>query len=284
MSEAQHVFDVSLQNFNTEVAERSQKTPVLVEFYAEGAEQSQETSALLARIASEYDGKFLLGRGDIQRNPELVQQLQVRTLPTVKVVFQGQIVQNLEGPLPEPQLREFLDQLTMSPVERVRVQVNELLEQGNRPGAIQLLQQLIAEEPENHGISVELADLMIMEGDMAQAQSILGDLPEDAEGISKPRNRIAFIEEASSLPSVSELSQALADDEGNLKLRYELAVAQVADDQTEAALENLLVVLQKDREFQDELARKTMIRIFELLGKGDETATRYRRKMFTFLH
>ncbi|MAV27376.1 MAG: hypothetical protein CMQ05_14890 [Gammaproteobacteria bacterium] len=284
MSEAQHVFDVSLQNFNTEVAERSQKTPVLVEFYAEGAEQSQETSALLARIASEYDGKFLLGRVDIQRNPELVQQLQVRTLPTVKVVFQGQIVQNLEGPLPEPQLREFLDQLTMSPVERVRVQVNELLEQGNRPGAIQLLQQLIAEEPENHGISVELADLMIMEGDMAQAQSILGDLPEDAEGISKPRNRIAFIEEASSLPSVSELSQALADDEGNLKLRYELAVAQVADDQTEAALENLLVVLQKDREFQDELARKTMIRIFELLGKGDETATRYRRKMFTFLH
>ena len=284
MSEAQHVFDVSLQNFNTEVAERSQKTPVLVEFYAEGAEQSQETSALLARIASEYDGKFLLGRVDIQRNPELVQQLQVRTLPTVKVVFQGQIVQNLEGPLPEPQLREFLDQLTMSPVERVRVQVNKLLEQGNRPGAIQLLQQLIAEEPENHGISVELADLMIMEGDMAQAQSILGDLPEDAEGISKPRNRIAFIEEASSLPSVSELSQALADDEGNLKLRYELAVAQVADDQTEAALENLLVVLQKDREFQDELARKTMIRIFELLGKGDETATRYRRKMFTFLH
>lgn len=284
MSEAQHVFDVSLQNFNTEVAERSQKTPVLVEFYAEGAEQSQETSALLARIASEYDGKFLLGRVDIQRNPELVQQLQVRTLPTVKVVFQGQIVQNLEGPLPEPQLREFLDQLTMSPVERVRVQVDELLEQGNRPGAIQLLQQLIAEEPENHGISVELADLMIMEGDMAQAQSILGDLPEDAEGISKPRNRIAFIEEASSLPSVSELSQALADDEGNLKLRYELAVAQVADDQTEAALENLLVVLQKDREFQDELARKTMIRIFELLGKGDETATRYRRKMFTFLH
>ena len=284
MSEAQHVFDVSLQNCNTEVAERSQKTPVLVEFYAEGAEQSQETSALLARIASEYDGKFLLGRVDIQRNPELVQQLQVRTLPTVKVVFQGQIVQNLEGPLPEPQLREFLDQLTMSPVERVRVQVNELLEQGNRPGAIQLLQQLIAEEPENHGISVELADLMIMEGDMAQAQSILGDLPEDAEGISKPRNRIAFIEEASSLPSVSELSQALADDEGNLKLRYELAVAQVADDQTEAALENLLVVLQKDREFQDELARKTMIRIFELLGKGDETATRYRRKMFTFLH
>ena len=284
MSEAQHVFDVSLQNFNTEVAERSQKTPVLVEFYAEGAEQSQETSALLARIASEYDGKFLLGRVDIQRNPELVQQLQVRTLPTVKVVFQGQIVQNLEGPLPEPQLREFLDQLTMSPVERVRVQVNELLEQGNRPGAIQLLQQLIAEEPENHGISVELADLMIMEGDMAQAQSILGDLPEDAEGISKPRNRIAFIEEASSLSSVSELSQALADDEGNLNLRYELSVAQVADDQTEAALENLLVVLQKDREFQDELARKTMIRIFELLGKGDETATRYRRKMFTFLH
>lgn len=284
MSEAQHVFDVSVQNFNSEVAERSQKTPVLLEFYAEGAEQSQETAALLARLAVEYDGKFLLGRVDIQRSPELVQQLQVRTLPTVKVVFQGQIVQNLEGPLPESQLRELLDQLTMSPVERIRAQVDELLEQGDRPAAIQLLQQLIAEEPGNHGIAVELADLLIMEGDIDQAQTMLRGLPDDAEGISKPRNRIAFIEEASSLSSVLELSQSVAGDVDNLRLRYELAVAQVADDQTEAALENLLVILQKDRDFEDELARKTMIRIFELLGKGDETATRYRRKMFTFLH
>ncbi len=284
MSEAQHVFDVSVQNFNSEVAERSQKTPVLLEFYADGAEQSQETAALLARLSGEYDGKFLLGRVDIQRNPELVQQLQVRTLPTVKVVFQGQIVQNLEGPLPEPQLRELLDQLTMSPVERIRAQVDELLEQGDRPAAIQLLQQLIAEEPGNHGIAVELADLLIMEGDMDQAQTMLRGLPDDAEGISKPLNRIAFIEEASSLSSVLELSQSVAGDVDNLRLRYELAVAQVSDDRTEAALENLLVMLQKDRDFEDELARKTMIRIFELLGKGDEIATRYRRKMFTFLH
>jgi len=284
MSEAQHVFDVSVQNFNSEVAERSQKTPVLLEFYADGAEQSQEAAALLARLAGEYEGKFLLGRVDIQRNPELVQQLQVRTLPTVKVVFQGQIVQNLEGPLPEPQLRELLDQLTMSPVERIRAQVDELLEQGDRPAAIQLLQQLIAEEPGNHGIAVELADLLIMEGDMDQAQTMLRGLPGDAEGISKPRNRIAFIEEASSLSSVLELSQSVAGDVDNLRLRYELAVAQVSDDQIEAALENLLVMLQKDRDFEDELARKTMIRIFELLGKGDEIATRYRRKMFTFLH
>ncbi len=284
MSEAQHVFDVSVQNFNSEVAERSQKTPVLLEFYADGAEQSQEAAALLARLAGEYEGKFLLGRVDIQRNPELVQQLQVRTLPTVKVVFQGQIVQNLEGPLPEPQLRELLDQLTMSPVERIRAQVDELLEQGDRPAAIQLLQQLIAEEPGNHGIAVELADLLIMEGDMDQAQTMLRGLPGDAEGISKPRNRIAFIEEASSLSSVLELSQSVAGDVDNLRLRYELAVAQVSDDQVEAALENLLVMLQRDRDFEDELARKTMIRIFELLGKGDEIATRYRRKMFTFLH
>jgi len=284
MSEAQHVFDVSVQNFNSEVAERSQKTPVLLEFYADGAEQSQEAAALLARLAGEYEGKFLLGRVDIQRNPELVQQLQVRTLPTVKVVFQGQIVQNLEGPLPEPQLRELLDQLTMSPVERIRTQVDELLEQGDRPAAIQLLQQLIAEEPGNHGIAVELADLLIMEGDMDQAQTMLRGLPDDAEGISKPRNRIAFIEEASSLSSVLELSQSVAGDVDNLRLRYELAVAQVSNDQIEAALENLLAMLQKDRDFEDELARKTMIRIFELLGKGDEIATRYRRKMFTFLH
>jgi putative thioredoxin len=67
-------------------------------------------------------------------------------------------------------------------------------------------------------------------------------------------------------------------------LQYDTAVRLIADDQIEAALEGLLVMLKKDKSFDDELARKTMIKVFELLGKGDAMATAYRRKMFTFLH
>ena len=89
---------------------------------------------------------------------------------------------------------------------------------------------------------------------------------------------------AAELPSLDELQTQLEANQDDLQLRCDLAIRLIVDDQAEAALEELLLVLKKDKSFEDELARKTMIRIFELLGKGDPTATAYRRKMFTFLH
>ena len=94
----------------------------------------------------------------------------------------------------------------------------------------------------------------------------------------------SFIELANELPPLAELLTAREANEDDLQLQYDTAVRLIADDQIEAALEGLLVMLKKDKSFDDELARKTMIKVFELLGKGDAMATAYRRKMFTFLH
>jgi putative thioredoxin len=123
-----------------------------------------------------------------------------------------------------------------------------------------------------------------MENRIDEAKLILASLPTDAEGISKPQNRVAFIELANELPPLAELLTAREANEDDLQLQYDTAVRLIADDQIEAALEGLLVMLKKDKSFDDELARKTMIKVFELLGKGDAMATAYRRKMFTFLH
>ena len=123
-----------------------------------------------------------------------------------------------------------------------------------------------------------------MENRIDEAKLILASLPTDAEGISKPQNRVAFIELANELPPLAELLTAREANEDDLQLQYDTAVRLIAVDQIEAALEGLLVMLKKDKSFDDELARKTMIKVFELLGKGDAMATAYRRKMFTFLH
>lgn len=277
------IVDVSAQNFQ-EVIEKSRETPVLLEFYAEGAEQSQPTAAMLNKLANEYQGKFILGRVEVQQNPQVAQQLGVRGLPTVKVVFQGQLAQDLEGPQEESTVRQLLDQLTMSPVERIKAQVDMLLAEGHRSQAIELLQQLIQEEPNNTAIQVELADLLIMDGRPSDAQQIIASLPADTAGISKPVNRLQFIELATDLPGISALQNAVQANPDDLSAIYKLAVSLVVDDQIEQALEQLLLMLQKDKEFEDELARKTMIKVFDLLGKGDPVATAYRRKMFAFLH
>lgn len=284
MSATASVVEISTQNFQTEVVEKSRQLPVLLEFYADEAEQSRNFGQVLRKLAEAYGGKFILARVNIRENSQLVQQLGVRTLPTVKVIFQGQMVQNIEGPQPEDKLREMLDQLTMSPVEMVRRQIDELLAAGDRKGAIELLQQAIQEEPRNYALHAELCDLLVMEDRIDEAKQILAALPDDTEGISKPRNRIEFIEQARDLPPLGELAEGVKASPDAMQLRLHLAIRQIADDQMEAALENLLDMMKRDRQFEDEIARKTMIKVFDLLGKGNELATAYRRKMFTFLH
>ena len=278
-----HIIDVTAQNFQ-EVLEKSREIPVLLEFYIEGAEQCQPLALLLNKLVTEYQGKFLLGRIEVQQNPQVAQQLNVRGLPTIKVIFQGQMVQDLEGPQEETELRDIIEQITMSPVERIREQIQLLLEEGNRTAAIELLQQVIEQEPANHALQVELADLLIMDNRSDEARQIIAALPADAEGINKPVKRLNFIDKAAELPPLAELEALVISSPDDLQIRYQLALRLIVDDQIEAALEHLLVVMQKDKEFEDELARKTMIDVFDLLGKGDPVATAYRRKMFAFLH
>ena len=284
MNASPNIIEVSVQNFQTEVVEKSQQIPVFLEFYADGAEPSEQLAPILNKLATEFSEKIILARVDVQQNQQIVQQLAVRTLPTIKVIFQGQMAQDLEGPQEEDTLREMIEQLTMSSVERIREQIKVYLAQGHRAEAIELLQQVISEEPHNHALQTELSDLLIMENRIDEAKLILASLPTDAEGISKPQNRVAFIELANELPPLAELLTAREANEDDLQLQYDTAVRLIADDQIEGALEGLLVMLKKDKSFDDELARKTMIKVFELLGKGDAMATAYRRKMFTFLH
>ncbi len=284
MNASPNIIEVSVQNFQTEVVEKSQQIPVFLEFYADGAEPSEQLAPILNKLATEFSEKIILARVDVQQNQQIVQQLAVRTLPTIKVIFQGQMAQDLEGPQEEATLREMIEQLTMSSVERIREQIKVYLAQGHRAEAIELLQQVISEEPHNHALQTELSDLLIMENRIDEAKLILASLPTDAEGISKPQNRVAFIELANELPPLAELLTAREANGDDLQLQYDTAVRLIADDQIEAALEGLLIMLKKDKSFDDELARKTMIKVFELLGKGDAMATAYRRKMFTFLH
>ena len=294
MNTSTHTVEINAQNFPSEVSEKSQQIPVLLEFYAEAAKESVAASGLLSRLVAEFQGKFILARVNIQENPQLVQQLGVRQLPTIKLIFQGQIALDQAGEINEPQLRSMLEQLTLSPMERIREEIDQLLAQGDRLQAISMLQEVIAEEPKNYGLHAELSDLLIQENQLEDARKILAALPEDSEGINRPRNRLAFIDEAETIPTASALESKIADDAGQgaspprlqarLQLEYQLAIRLIVDGRIEQALETLLNMLKRDRLWEDEKARQTMIKVFDMLGRGDALATAYRRKMFAFLH
>ena len=286
MSALPHVVDVTIQNFQTEVGEKSQTTPVLLEFYADSAQESAALTPVLMKLAEHYGGKFILGRVNIQiqENQQLIQQLGVRTLPTVKLIHQGQLAQSLEGPIEEATLRELLDQVTMSQIERVREELDRMLSIGDREGAMAMLQQAIGEEPTNYALHTELCDLLIMAGRADEARQIRDAIPADSEGIAKPKNRLEFIELAGESGAPEALQAQLESDPDALQVRFDLAISLIVNDQIEPALDQLLEVMRRDREWNEEAARKTMIKVFELLGKGNATATAYRRRMFTMMH
>jgi len=283
-TQAEFLIEVSAQNFQSEVVERSQQVPVILEFYANGAAPSEALSTLLCSLINGYQGKLMLARVDVQTNPQLVQQLGVRGLPTLKIVKDGQLIDSLEGPQEESNLRVLFDQLTISPAEQVRAQIAHYLSVGDRVSAMNMLKQMMVEEPSNLSLHTEYGDLLIQEGEIEQAERLISELPADAEGMAKVKSRLFFVKKVQDLGTLDAL-KALADSHPeDQSHQYHFACALVADDQIEAALSVLLNMLRLDRNWEEETARNTMIQVFELLGKGDALASAYRRKMFTLLH
>jgi putative thioredoxin len=284
MSSGDFVTEITAQNFQADVVEKSQQVPVIMEFYAEGAAPSDELSKLLGTLIPSYQGKLSWARVNVQANQQLVQQLGVRGLPTLKVVKGGQLLDNLEGPQTQAALSALFDQLTMSEGDQIRAQIAGYLSVGDRESAMAMLREMMVQEPLNASLKTELCDSMIQANQIQEAEALLASLPNDAEGIEKAKSRLHFVQQVSELGTIETL-EALAishpDDQSHL---YHFACALVAADQIEAGLQVLLDMLRRDKSWSEDKARQTMIRVFELLGKGDPMASTYRRKMFTLMH
>jgi putative thioredoxin len=284
MDDTRSVFDVNPQNFQTDVIDRSRSVPVVVLFWAQQVPPAAEARALLERLVQQYQGKVALALVDVAQDQSLAQHLRVQALPSVRVVREGQLVEQLEGPQAESTFTALLDELTVSSADVLQAQLELALENGDYDTALELLQRAISEEPKNQAFRVELADVLIRQGSLDDARQVLAGIPEDTEGRERPQNRLEIVEEADGFGSRDELVRARDDDPGDLDACYRLAVSEAAAGELESALELAMTILQQDRKFREDIGRTTMLRIFTLLPKGSELAQRYRRRMFNFMH
>ncbi len=277
-------FTVSPQNFQAEVVERSKTVPVVLLFWADQIPVAKEMKRTLEMLLAQYGGKFALGLVDVARDQALAQHLRVQNLPAIRVVHEGQMVEQMEGPQGERALRALLDGLTMSSGDLLREQLKDILEARDYRTAMELLRQALAAEPNNAGFKVEYADVLAIMGEVEQARATLATIPEGTEGRARPVARIEFLEEAAGMPLAEEIEAALAKNEKDLEAHYQASVRAVVAGDVEAALEHAMFILRTDRKFRDDIGRTTMVRIFTLLGKGSELASSYRRQMFNYMH
>lgn len=284
MNEASSVFEVSPQTFQTDVIDRSRQVPVLLLFWAAQVAPSAQMREVLTRLAGQFQGKVMVGLVDVARDQSLAQHLRIQGLPSIRVVRDGQLVDQLDGPQPEATLRELLETLTQSPADMLREQLEVLLERGDYETALAMLQRAISEEPGNHAFRVELADVLVIREQLDEARTVLAGIPEDTEGRDRPATRLELAEEAAGMEDAATLAARVDANPDDLEARYQLAVVLAHQRDFEAALEQAMSILRADRGYRDDLGRLTMIRIFAVLGKGSELATAYRRRMFNFMH
>ena len=276
--------NVSMENFQTEVVDASQNLPVVLLFWAEQVPQSVQVKNLVEQVLADYQGKASLALSDVAQDQTLAPRLQVQGLPSICIIHKGAVAEQVDGPIDETQLRTIMDGLTQSSIEALQGDLDQLMASGDFAAASAILQQSIQDEPNNQSLRVELADVLVRKGDIDDARTVLASISEETDGRSRPQNRLEFVEEAAGMGSLEELQAMVESNPADLEARYALAVLQVVAEEYEGSLLNCLDILRENREFRDDIGRLTMIRIFDVLGKGNELASKYRRKLFNALH
>ena len=278
------VFEIDPRSFQTDVVERSKEVPIVLLFWTQEVAPSVDTKTILEKLAGQYQGKFALGLSDIAGDQSLAQQLRIQGIPSIRVIVDGQLTEQMEGPQGEAAIKELLDKLTMSNADLVQDQLGAFLSEGNYDGALTVLQQALNEEPNNPGLKIEWADILILQGDLDGARTVIATISEDVDGYERPTIRLEIAEEAAGMGSLDEAQVAVDSEPSNLEEQYRLSILLAQATRYEESLDHAMHILQADREFRDDIGRMTMIRVMTLLPKDSDVVKRYRRRMFNFMH
>jgi putative thioredoxin len=277
-----HDIDVGLADFQQQVIEESKLRPVVVDFWAPWCGPCKSLKPILEKLAAEYGGKFLLAKVNSDDNQELATRYGVRGIPNVKAFIDGEPVDEFSGALPEGEVRAFLDRLVPGPADEMRKQAAEKRLAGDMPGALQMLAEASRLDPKHVGIRVDATEIMLELGEADEARRLLGSMPDDADPrVPQLRARLKFME-ADGEDEAALVAQ-IAANENDLDARLKLANLYVSAAQYEAGMDQLLEIIQRDRSFGDDIGRKTLLSVFDLLG-GGELLSLYRRKLASALN
>ena len=280
--------DVGLADFEQEVIQASFQQPVVVDFWAPWCGPCKSLKPILEKLAPEYGGKFILAKVNADENQELSAQFGVRGIPDVKAVVNGKIVDEFSGALPEGAVREWLNKIMPGPAEELRQQAQMKRGAGDDAGALQLLAQASQLDPGNEWVRVDAAEIMFVQGDLEEARRLLSSLRNDE--VAKDARTVQLLaqiklaEMSAGGENEGMLTAAIEADANDHEARLKLANLMIASGRYEEGMDQLLEIVRRDRGFQDDIGRKTLLDVFTLLGGQGELVSRYRRLLATALN
>ncbi|HET9644642.1 MAG TPA: tetratricopeptide repeat protein [Burkholderiaceae bacterium] len=272
------MIEITLQNFEADLIQASMQQPVLLDIWAPWCGPCRTLGPMLEKLEREYDGRFVLAKLNSDEQPEIAGQLSqafgVRSIPFCVLFDQGQPVDGFVGAIPEPQIRKFLDKHVPSAdefeAEAGGEEAAELAANGDAQAALARLQEALAIDPSNDAVRADYVKLLIESGQVAQARKawepVAGKAPLDAR-IAALGHWLDASEKAARARSPQTLADAIAANKRDFDARFELAQTHFATGRFTEAMDELLEILMRDKNWNDQLARKTYVAILEVMSK-----------------
>lgn len=294
------IIDGTEATFAQDVIEASMERPVIVDFWAEWCGPCKTLGPMIERVVTAAAGAVKLVKIDTETNQMLAQQMRIQSIPTVYAFYQGQPVDGFMGALPESQIQAFVDKMVAltggqpggsgaqggADLESLLEQADAALAAGALEQARDLYRAVLGEDQSNVKAYSGYARAMLADNRLNEVQAMMEQIPEEllsAPEIISLAGMMTLAERAASLPETAALEAALAANENDHDARHALAQALLGRGQPEAGAEHLLTIMRKDREWNDDGARKAMLELFEALGQDSPLTVTFRKKLSALL-
>jgi putative thioredoxin len=280
------VVEITRENAQQMLIEESRHRAVLIDFWADWCSPCKMLMPILDRLVREYDGQVMLAKVDCDRLQPIAEQFGVRSLPTVILMKDGQPVDGFVGAQPESAVRAMLERHLPKPWDNTIAQAQELLATGEAAAALPLARSAYEDSGQRADIAKVYADVLIELNRLDDAQSVIDAIPmvEHDSDYERLLSELQLKRQAAETPEMQALLEAHQREPDDMDIGYQLAVQFSQSGRSREALEILIEIVRRAREFRDGEARKTLLDIIRSLGKGDPLAAEYQRKLFALMY
>lgn len=290
------VKDASTETFMVDVIDASHDQPVIVDFWAPWCGPCKTLGPQLEKAVKASGGKVRMVKIDIDKNQELAAQMRIQSIPAVYAFFGGRPVDGFVGALPESQVKQFVDRLAKlagkggaggDPIAEALAEAKTAFAEGNVATAATLYSTILQQDPANLAALAGLGRCYVKTGDTKRARQVLDRIPEASRKDGEVQALISALDLADQAAKLAgqagALEARLARDPNDHQARFDLAMAAFARGDRQGAVDHLLEIVKRERGWNDEAARKQLVKFFEAFGPTDPLTIAARRRLSSVL-